>query len=178
MNPSVGMTTAGIQIIADSPNIVVVAMDVTLLGSPVTACPLLRTSAIPRSVLIIASVTMNDGILKVVDNKPLTVPVATPMSNPINRARTQKTSYCTMRSAHAVLTSAIADPTLRSKSPAIITTVRPAAASARGAAFTNMFVTLLTVNTLRDEKASATHRIATGTSRRRVSQLGLTQIAR
>src|SRR4051812_1529260 len=75
-----------------------------------------------------------------------------------------------MRSAMTVLTRAMAEPTLRSRSPAMITKVRPAAARARGAAFTKMFVMLEVVKKLGERKLRTIHKIATVSSRRSDSQ--------
>ena len=69
-----------------SPKSLPLAIFVTLSGKFVTALPSLKTNAIPLATLIMASVTMNDGILTLTDNNPFINPTKAPTIKPIPKA--------------------------------------------------------------------------------------------
>src|ERR1700677_3581297 len=89
--------------------------------------PLLSTSAKPRAIPSIPSVTMNGGIAALVTRKPLSAPVSAPIARQPRTPTHQGRSKLEVRIAPATPESASIDPTERSMPADEITNVIPIA---------------------------------------------------
>ncbi len=87
--------------------------------------PPVTTKASERAIIMVPSVTMNDGMRPLVVTMPFSHPLAGPISSESSTPATMP--YCSMTVAETAADSATTEPTEMSNSPAIITMVMPAA---------------------------------------------------
>ena len=87
--------------------------------------PPVTTKASERAIIMVPSVTMNDGMRPLVVTMPFSQPLAGPISSESSTPAT--TPYCSMTVAETAADSATTEPTEMSNSPAIMTMVMPAA---------------------------------------------------
>src|SRR3954451_20937548 len=151
MIPNTSATTAAITTSHGiCPNSRPVPMVSTSLnGTSRSSTPPVISSAAPRAMPRVPSVTMNDGILALVTRKPLRIPQATPASRP-TMTPTMMTPQLSpptafMARAETTLANTRTDPTDRSMPAVMITYVRPVATTSSTAASVAMLRALETV---------------------------------
>src|ERR1700677_5081162 len=122
--------------------------------------PLLSTSAKPRAIPSIPSVTMNGGIAALVTRKPLSAPVSAPIARQPRTPTHQGRSKLEVRIAPATPESARIDPTERSMPADEITNVIPIAKTPNTEVESRMLRTLETERKAFDSIAIVTQRTA------------------
>src|SRR5580693_1770298 len=122
--------------------------------------PLLSTSAKPRAIPTIPTVTMNCGIAALVTRNPLSAPVSAPIARQPRTPTHQGRSKLEVRIAPATPESASIDPTERSMPADEITNVIPIAKTPNTEVESRMLRTLETERKAFDSIAIVTQRTA------------------